>query len=76
MLTQYLLKLKKSSEVRDAFVELFLSIKPKKLWTDDGSEFYNEDLKTSLKMKTLNYITFITKVKLVLLKDLTEHLVK
>ena len=42
------LKTKTGNEVAQAFRKLFLSGSPSRLWTDKGTEFYNQQLKAVL----------------------------
>ena len=42
------LKTKTDKEVTSAFRKLFLAGSPSRLWTDKGTEFYNQQLKTVL----------------------------
>ena len=48
------MKTKTGKEVAQAFRKLFLSVHPSRLWTDKGTEFYNQQLKAVL---TANNVT-------------------
>ena len=52
------LKTKTGKEVASAFRKLFLAGSPSRLWTDKGTEFYNQQLKAVLAANnvTLYYI--------------------
>ena len=53
------LKTKKGLEMKKAFRKLFKNGKPKNLWVDKGSEFYNKDVKKFLKDNKVNmYSTY------------------
>ena len=69
------LKSKSSEVIIDAFETLFTNRRPKKLWTDQGSEFISTviRLENFSMIITLNFTTYSTKVKPWSLKDLIEH---
>ena len=68
------LKDKKGIIITNAF-QKFLSesnCKPNKIWADEGSEFCNRSMKSSLKIFLQKSIQHITKENLLLLKDLLK----
>lgn len=47
------LKNKDGKSVKEAFIQIFKTRKPEKLWTDKGTEFYNKDFKELLKSENI-----------------------
>ena len=69
------IKDKKGTSIVNAFKKIISEgqRKPNKIWVDQGSEFYNNTFKDSLKIITLKCIQHTMKENLLLLRDLLEH---
>ena len=67
-----ILKNKSGDEVKNAFQSIFNERIPKKIQTDQGTEFYNPQVKSYLMKKILSIFLFIQMLRLVWLKDLIE----
>ena len=68
------LKDKKGIIITNAFQKILneSNCKPNKIWADEGSEFCNRSMKSSLKIFLQKSIQHITKENLLLLKDLLK----
>ena len=67
------MKDKSAASVTKVFEKIISDRIPKKLWVDEGKEFYNATFKRLLEKHKIDmYSTFI-KEKLLFLNDLTEH---
>ncbi len=66
------LKNKSGDEVKNAFQSIFNERIPKKIQTDQGTEFYNPQVKKLFNEKYLYIFLFIQMLRLVWLKDLIE----
>ena len=58
------LKNKNAFEVTKAFESILTKSQPKKLWVDQGSEFYNKTFDKSLKKYSIEMYQTFTKVRL------------